>query len=154
MPNHALWRRFDQACNEAYRIVQAWLTGIKQHAAEQKTLRLSLLAEVKEWGERLSSLAQEGAADWKAAQRELGEFSRRWREAGHVSEKIFAELQPQWKAVLQEASKPLEQAQQSSIAARQQMIAEAAAQASGPLRIDAVKELQQRWQQESQWVSL
>ena len=23
MPNHALWRRFDQACNEAYRIVQA-----------------------------------------------------------------------------------------------------------------------------------
>ena len=154
MPNHALWRRFDQACNEAYRIVQAWLTGIKQHAAEQKTLRLSLLAEVKEWGERLSSLAQEGAADWKAAQRELGEFSRRWREAGHVSEKIFAELQPQWKAVLQEASKPLEQAQQSSIAARQQMIAEAAAQASGPLRIDAVKELQQRWQQESQRVPL
>ena len=58
MPNHALWRRFDQACNEAYRIVQAWLTGMKQHAAEQKTLRLSLFAEVKAWGERLSSLAQ------------------------------------------------------------------------------------------------
>ena len=154
MPNHALWRRFDRACNEAYRIVQAWLAGMKQHAVEQKTLRLSMLEEVKAWGERLSSRALQGNADWKAAQRELGEFSRRWREAGHVSEKIFAELQPQWKTALQEAARPLEEAQQASVAARQQMIGEAADLASGPLRIDAIKELQQRWQQESQRVPL
>ncbi len=154
MPNHALWRQFDRACNEAYRIVQVWLAGMKQHAAEQKALRLSMLEEVKAWGERLLSLARQGGADWKAAQRELGEFSRRWREAGHVSEKIFAELQPQWKAALQEAARPLEEAQQASVAARQRMIDEAAALASGPLRIDAIKELQQRWQQESQRVPL
>ena len=154
MPNHALWRRFDRACNEAYRIVQAWLAGMKQHAVEQKTLRLSMLEEVKAWGERLSLRTLQGSADWKAAQRELGEFSRRWREAGHVSEKIFAELQPQWKAALQEAARPLEEAQQTSMAARQQMIGEAADLASGPLRIDAIKELQQRWQQESQRVPL
>jgi ATP-dependent RNA helicase SUPV3L1/SUV3 len=25
VPNHALWKRFDEACNEAYKVVEAWL---------------------------------------------------------------------------------------------------------------------------------
>ena len=25
MPNHGLWKRFDEACNEAYKVVEAWL---------------------------------------------------------------------------------------------------------------------------------
>ena len=86
--------------------------------------------------------------------RELGEFSRRWREAGHVSEKVFAELQPQWKAALQQATKPLEAVQQASLAIRQQLIEQAQALSSGEWRIDAIKELQHRWQQEAQRISL
>ena len=156
VPNHALWRRFDHACNEAYRIVQAWLAHMKQQAAEQKGLRLALLQEVKAWGEALAARSAQAAdaIDWKAVHRELGEFSRRWREAGHVSEKVFAELQPQWKAALQQAAKPLEAVQQASLAIRQQLIEQAQALSSGEWRIDAIKELQQRWQQEAQRISL
>ena len=156
VPNHALWRRFDQACNEAYRIVQAWLAHMKQQAAEQKGLRLALLTEVKAWGEALAARSAQAAdaIDWKAVHRELGEFSRRWREAGHVSEKVFAELQPQWKAALQQATKPLEAVQQASLAIRQQLIEQAQALSSGEWRIDAIKELQHRWQQEAQRISL
>ena len=155
-PNHALWRRFDHACNEAYRIVHAWLASLKQHAAEQKALRVGLLNEVKSWGEALAARVAQTPEqiDWKAIHRELGEFSRRWREAGHVSEKVFAELQPQWKAALQQAAQPLEAVQQASIHLRQQLIEQAQALSSGALRIDAIKELQQRWQQEAQRVSL
>ncbi len=155
-PNHALWRRFDQACNEAYRIVHAWLANLKQHAAEQKALRVGLLNEVKSWGEALAARAAQTPEqiDWKAMHRELGEFSRRWREAGHVSEKVFAELQPQWKAALQQAAQPLEAVQQASIQLRQQLIEQAQALSSGALRIDAIKELQHRWQQEAQRISL
>ena len=29
MPNHALWKRFDAACNEAYKVVQEWLDKLK-----------------------------------------------------------------------------------------------------------------------------
>ena len=156
VPNHALWRRFDHACNEAYRIVQAWLAHMKQQAAEQKGLRLALLHEVKTWGEALATRNAQAAdaIDWKAVHRELGEFSRRWREAGHVSEKVFAELQPQWKAALQQAAQPLEVVQQASLAIRQQLIEQAQALSSGEWRIDAIKELQHRWQQEAQRISL
>lgn len=155
VPNHALWKRFDQACNEAYRLVEHWLGEMKQNAAAQRTVRAALLAELKTWGEQLASQAAQGAADWKAAHRELFQFTRRWREAGHLSEKAFAELQPQWKAALQQASAPLQAVQTASIALRGQMTEEAAALcAAASLRIDAIKQLQQRWQQEAQQIPL
>ena len=33
-PNHALWKRFDDACNEAHKVVEAWLDKVKAEAAE------------------------------------------------------------------------------------------------------------------------
>jgi ATP-dependent RNA helicase SUPV3L1/SUV3 len=35
-PNHALWRRFDEACNEAHKVVEAWLDKVKSEAAEHR----------------------------------------------------------------------------------------------------------------------
>lgn len=155
MPNHALWKRFDHACNEAYRIVDAWLTGMKESAAEHKAVRLALLEELRQWGEQLAADAGAGSADWKAAHRTLAHFGKRWREAGHLSEKVFAELQPRWKAALSQAGAPLDAAQKASMAARHAMIDEAVALGEAPaLRMDAVKALQQRWQQEAHNVPL
>ncbi len=37
------------------------------------------------------------AGDWKGMNRALYQFGDRWRESGHVGEKLFAELQPLWK---------------------------------------------------------
>ncbi len=154
-PNHALWKRFDTACNDAYRIVEAWLSTMKEHAAEHKAARVRLIDELRQWGDRLTAQAEQGAADWKTAHRELLAFSRRWREAGHLSEKVFADLQPRWKAAVAQASAPLEAAQKASIALRQAMIEEAGKLGeAASLRIDAVKALQQRWQQEAQNVPL
>lgn len=155
VPNHALWKRFDAACNEAYRIVEAWLTSMKEHAAEQKAARLHLMDELKAWGEQHARQVQSGIADWKAAHRDLLGFSRRWREAGHLSEKVFAELQPRWKAAMAEAGAHLDAAQKASVQVRQAMIDEARELgAAASLRIDAIKALQQRWQHEAQSVPL
>src|SRR6185436_15652293 len=83
------------------------------------------------------------------------QFSDRWREAGHLSEKAFAELQPQWKDAIGLAAGPLERAQKASIERRNAMIDEARVLGEAPmLRIDAVKSLQQRWQAEAQTVPL
>ena len=49
VPNHALWKRFDDACNEAYKVVEAWLDKVKAEAAEHKAQRLALIEEVKAW---------------------------------------------------------------------------------------------------------
>lgn len=148
--NHALWKRFDEACNTAHKVVEAWLDKVRAEAAEHRGARVALIEELKAW-------AQEHLAsqDWKALSRGLHQFSERWRNGGHVSEKVFAELQPLWKQAFGEASRPLETAQKQSLDRRQAMINEAAELgASASLRIDAVKALQQRWQAEAQSVPL
>ena len=148
LPNHGLWKRFDQACNRAYPFVQAWLEKAKADNAAHREGRLALLAEVAAW-----TSAHQGNTDWKTQARELHQFSERWRNSGHLSEKAFADMQTQWKAAIKAAHAGLEAAQTHSIALRRAMIDEAKALGEAPqLRIDAVKALQQRWQIESQAV--
>ena len=150
MPNHALWKRFDEACNEAHKVVEAWLEKVRADAAEHRAHRLALIEEVKAWAAEHAD-----AADLKAHNRALHQFADRWRDAGHVGEKLFAELQPQWNEAFGAARAPFEAAQKASVERRQSMIAEAVELGAAPvLRIDAVKALQQRWQAEAQSVPL
>jgi hypothetical protein len=150
VPNHALWKRFDEACNEAHKVVEAWLEKVRADAAEHRALRVALIEEVKAW-----AAEHAGATDLKAHNRALHQFADRWRDAGHVGEKVFAELQPLWNEAFGAARAPFETAQKASIERRQAMIAEATELGAQPvLRIDAVKALQQRWQAEAQGVPL
>jgi hypothetical protein len=149
-PNPALWKRFDTACNRAHDVVQAWLKESRAQSSAVKNQRLALIQEVKDW-----AAAHAQGPDWKSVGRQLHEFAQRWRESGHLSEKAYAELQPQWKTVIHAAHEPWETAQKASVARRQALIAEAQALANAPsLRVDAVKGLQQRWQQEAHTVAL
>ncbi|MDP3762120.1 MAG: DUF349 domain-containing protein [Ramlibacter sp.] len=152
VPNHALWKRFDDACNQAYKVVEAWLDKVKAESAEHKAQRLALIEEVKAWAAE-NATARDG--DWKGFNRILNQFESRWREAGHLSEKAFAEMQPLWKEAIQAAAAPLEAVQKQSLERRHAMIEEAKALGAAPmLRVDAVKALQQRWQAEAQGIPL
>ena len=150
LPNHALWKRFDQACNRAHKVVEVWVEKVKLESAENKAQRLALIEELKAWTQTSAQ-----GPDWKAVVRQLHQFSDRWRDSGHVSEKLFVELQALWKEAMKQAHAPLEMVQERSVQQRMRLIEEAK-QLGGetPLRIDAVKQLQQRWQQESQSVLL
>lgn len=151
-PNHALWKRFDEACNEAYKVVEAWLDKVKSESAEHRARRMGLIEEVKAWA-AAHPTAQNN--DWKGFARAVHQFESRWREAGHLSEKAFAEMQPQWKDAIHAAEAPLVAAQKQSLERRHAMIEEAKVLGAAPsLRIDAVKALQQRWQAEAQGVPL
>ncbi|MDB5883394.1 MAG: hypothetical protein JWP43_3272 [Ramlibacter sp.] len=151
-PNHALWKRFDEACNEAHKVVEAWLDKMKAESAEHRAQRLALVEELKAWAAD-NATAKDG--DWKGFSRILHQFDSRWREAGHLSEKAFAELQPLWKETIQAAAAPLEAVQKESLDRRHAMIDEAQQLgAAPPLRIDAVRALQQRWQAEAQTIPL
>ncbi len=149
-PNHALWKRFDEACTEAHKVVEAWLVQVRQQSEAHKAQRLAIIEELKAWTQ-----AHADSSDWKAQVRELHTFSERWREAGHLSEKAFADIQPIWKAAMHKAHERLETAQAESTARRKALIEEATALGAAPmLRIDAVKALQQRWQAEAHAVPL
>ena len=150
LPNHALWKRFDAACNEAYKTVLAWLEQMKKESADQRAQRVALMDEVKAW---TAENAQ--SEDWRAQLRALHQFADRWRNAGHLSEKAFGEMQGQWKGIFKAAAARLEAAQKASIERRQALINEAREVGAAPaLRVDAVKALQQRWQVEAQSVPL
>ena len=150
LPNHALWKRFDEACTLAHKQVEAWLVQVRQQSDAHKTQRLAIIEELNSWTQ-----AHADNADWKAQIRELHAFSERWRGAGHLSEKMFAELQPIWKNAMSQAHAGLEKAQKESTERRKALIEEATAMGAAPhLRIDAVKDLQQRWQAEAHAVPL
>ena len=152
VPNHALWKRFDEACNEAYKVVEAWLDKVKTDAVAHKAQRVALIEEVKAWAAE-NVTAKDG--DWKGFSRILHQFGDRWRDAGHLGEKAFAEMQPLWKEAIGLAAAPLENLQKASVDRRHAMIEEAKVLGAAPvLRIDAVKALQQRWQAEAQGVPM
>ena len=81
-PNHALWKRFDEACNEAYKVVEGWLEKVKAEAAEHKAQRLALIDEINAWAAANRTALDD---DWKGFNRILHQFADRWREAGHVA---------------------------------------------------------------------
>ncbi len=94
-PTPALWKRFDAACNRAHEVVDAWLKEARAQTTAHKAQRLALIEEVKAW-----TVAHASGPDWKGVARQLHQFAQRWRESGHLSEKVFAELQPVWKAAI------------------------------------------------------
>jgi hypothetical protein len=149
-PNHALWKRFDDACNESHKVVEAWLEKTKEQTEATKAQRRVLIDEVLAWAE-----ANKTNTDWKHHIRSLNGFVSKWREAGHLGEKTFADIQPVWKAAMDAADAPLTTARHDSLARRRAMIEEAQALGAEPqLRIDAVKAVQQRWQHEAQQVPI
>ena len=149
-PNQALWKRFDDACNEAYKVVEAWLETVNAQTETVKAERKVLIDEVLAWAD-----ANKTSTDWKMQIRSLNGFVDKWANAGHLSEKVFAEIQPQWKAAMDLADAMLTTARADSIARRRVMIEEALVLGAEPvLHIDAVKSLQQRWQHEAQGVPI
>ncbi|MDO9461866.1 MAG: DUF349 domain-containing protein, partial [Alphaproteobacteria bacterium] len=152
VPNHALWKRFDEACNEAHKVVEAWIEKVKADSAQHRAQRLALIEEVRAWAAENPTARDD---DWRGFARILHQFRDRWRDAGHVGEKVFAELQPSWVAAIGQAEAPLDALQQASVARRQAMVEEAKQLGEAPLlRVDAVKALQQRWQAEAQAVPM
>jgi ATP-dependent RNA helicase SUPV3L1/SUV3 len=69
--------------------------------------------------------ANKGNTDWKHHIRSLNGFVEKWRDAGHLGEKAFAEIQPVWKAAMETADAALTAARTESIARRKAMIEEA-----------------------------
>jgi ATP-dependent RNA helicase SUPV3L1/SUV3 len=150
IPNHSMWKHFDDACNTAYKLVEAWLEKVKAEEGAHKAQRLVLIEQINAWTADNAS-----RTDWKEVNRELHNMSEAWRTGGHVGEKTFAELQQLYKAAIKAAHGPLEVAQTASLARRHAMIEESNTLAAAPmLRIDAVKSLQQRWQAEAQSVPM
>lgn len=151
VPNHVLWKRFDEACNEAHKLVDQWVEKLKAENAAHREQRLAIIAEIQKFTESHTP----EAIDLKALNRRVQQFVQTWQESGHVGEKTYAELQPLWKQAMDALAAPLKAAQQASLDLRHQLTEQAEALGKeAVLNIDAIKSLQQRWQAEAQRVPL
>ena len=149
-PNHGLWKKFDEACTQVHQQVQLWLGKARAQSSENKASRQALIDEVKAW-----TAAQPATPDWKETARALRQFGQRWRDGGHIGEKLFAELQTAWKEAIHAAEAPLKAKQKESIARREALISEAKSlQDGGVFSVDAIKSLQHQWQTLAQDVPL
>lgn len=149
-PNHGLWKKFDEACTQVHQQVQLWLGKARAQSSENKASRQALIDEVKAW-----AAAQPATPDWKETARALRQFGQRWRDGGHIGEKLFAELQTAWKEAIHAAEAPLKAKQKESIARREALISEAKSlHDGGVLSVDAIKSLQHQWQTLAQDVPL
>lgn len=148
VPNHALWKAFDQHCNEAHKTVETWLSENKAQEQAQIQLREQLIADVRAFAQ---SQATDTTPNWKQQQRALLDFEKRWREGGHVSEKTYGVLHPKWKQALTDAFGPLREAQRLSTEKRKALVQEATLLAAQrPLPLKAIKQLQEQWRTEAQ----
>src|SRR3989344_6746 len=129
-PNHSLWKKFDEACNAAHKVVEAWLDKIRTEAAEHKAQRLALIDEamalgaaptlridaVKALQQRWQAEAQTVPLDRKHEQKLWDAFRKPIDEAFNRksadSERAVTELSARDRVVL-EASKALEAANAS-----------------------------------------
>ncbi len=152
--NPVLWKAFDDACNAAYPVVQAWIDQIKIEQSKNKEQRLVLLSQMQNWAANQAQTTA-NAGQWKALAHDLNEWDTKWHAAGRVHEKTLAELQATWQAGMDAAFEPLKQARVNSLQRRQNMLLQANDLAEqNPLPIDAIKHLQQQWQLEAQNVPI
>lgn len=150
LPGATLFGAFDAACVALHQWVDVWLKQVKEQSEQTKAQRQALMDEVRAW-----TVAHADNQDWKQQARELHAFAERWRNGGHMGEKAFAAIQPQWKTLMHDAHAGLQAAQDQALVRRQAMIEESKALAAEPmLRVAAVKSLQQRWQADAQSISL
>ena len=123
-------KKFDEACNQAHKLVEVWIARLKEQGRGRAP---SVWPRIDEPGLDCGACRQQRL---KAQLRELHGFSERWRQSGHVSEKLHTELQLPGSVAMQAAHARPGAAQVGSIARRHALIEEAIRRAAPAPRID------------------
>ncbi len=154
-----LWQQFDAACTVAYAPAAEHFS----RQAEQRRAHLeqaeALLAQVGAYGEQLERAAADAAAadgiDWKAAAAFCTRMQQAWHRLGSIERKEKKRLDRAFEDALQAVRQPLARQQAAAALRREQLIA--AALELDPTRReapDALRALQQRWQEMAQALPL
>ncbi len=151
-----MWERFDAACTSAYAPVAAHFKKLsdERHANLEKAR--SIVADVR----RFASASDCGGGsmeeiDWKAIAAFSSQMHQLWRHLGPIDRKEKKIIDTEFEAAMHLLSEPLAAQREIEISAREKMIAEAGGLNPADRRsIDAVKALQERWQERAKALPL
>jgi DNA repair protein SbcC/Rad50 len=149
------WLKFDAACTAAYAPVTAHFHALSaERKANQEKAQL-LVSQIDEFAAKEISANEKEAIDWKKVSAFRAHMSRAWHEIGTVDRKAKKALDKQYLDAMRTLSEPLSLAQQEEIKRRENLIEQALGlELSGKKAMDALRQLQQQWQQQAKSLPL
>jgi len=147
-----LWERFDGACTVAYAPAAAHFKHLADERHANAAKAEALIAEAVAEASRLPDA---GAADWKHMAQTVQKMRLAWSHLGAIDRKDKKRLDQQFTDALNVLQGPLEVQRKDEVAVREQLIAEVTAlNPQDRHTLDAVKALQERWQEHARSLPL
>jgi hypothetical protein len=147
----SLWERFDAACTAAYAPAAAHFRHLADERHANAARGQALLDEARAEIARL----QAGEADWKHVAGTVQRLRTAWSHLGAIDRKEKKRLDHEFGAVLGTLQGPLEQQRKAEMAGREELIdAVAALDPQERHVVDALRVIQQRWQEHARALPL
>ncbi|MES2295413.1 MAG: DUF349 domain-containing protein [Pseudomonadota bacterium] len=146
----SLWERFDGACTTAYAPAAA---HFKQLADERHTNAAKARALIEQANG--AAPAESDAPGWKQVAAQVQRLRLAWTQLGAIDRKDKKKLDRDFAAALGKLQGPLAQQRELEVARREQLInAVAALEAGDRHTLDALRRLQERWQEQAKALPL
>jgi hypothetical protein len=148
----SLWERFDAACSATYAPAAA---HFKHLADERHTNAAKADALIAEAAAETARLASGESVDWKHMALTVQRLRLAWSHLGAIDRKDKKRLDQQFTDALNVLQAPLEVQRKDEVCSREQMIAEVGALNPNERHsLDALKALQERWQEHARALPL
>lgn len=147
-----LWERFDAACSVAYAPAAAHFRQLGEERHANAAKGQALLDEAKA---EIARLQGQGATEWKQMAAEVQRLRTAWSHLGAVDRKDKKRLDQEFADALNVLQAPLEQQRKDEMGQREALIdAVNALDPQDRHTLDAIRDIQQRWQTQARAVPL
>ena len=147
-----LWERFDAACSVAYAPAAAHFRHLAEERHANAAKGQALLDEARA---EIARLQEQGETQWKPMAAEVQRLRTAWSHLGAIDRKDKKRLDQEFANALNVLQAPLEQQRKEETGQREALID--AVNALDPRdrhTLDAIRDIQQRWQQQARAVPL
>lgn len=152
-----LRERFDAACTTAYAPAAAHFKKLADERQHNLAKAQSILAEVRQFAGTPDCASPDSATevDWKAIANYCVRMTQLWQRLGPIDRKAKKSIDAEFTAAMRILSEPLAHQQQTEIACREKMIAEAAGlRPTDRAALDTLRALQAHWQERAKSLPL
>ena len=147
-----LWERFDAACTTAYAPAAA---HFKQLADERHANAARAEALIAEAAAETAKLSSGAGVDWKLMAATVQRMRLAWSHLGAIDRKDKKRLDQAFADALNVLQAPLEEQRKDEVSVREELIAQVIAlNPADRHAVDALKALQERWQEHARAVPL
>ena len=153
--NRDAWLRFDAACTAAYAPVAEHFRLLAEERRQNLDNAAKLTADVITHAGSLALDGDPKEIDWKAIAASVNRAIQSWQRLGPIDRRERKAAEAAFSAALDLLRKPLAAEQQREMARREALIAEVEALDAGAPRVtDALRAVQERWQEQARALPL